>query len=67
MNFREFNFRSSLALRKYFNNEIFPNYGMLCMSMWQWESQESNILIALLGQGYLQPGTCSATVDCDSI
>ena len=27
INFREFNFRSCLALRKYFNNEIFPNYG----------------------------------------
>ena len=40
---------------------------MLCMSMWQWESQETNILIALLGQGYLQSGTCSATIDCDSI
>ena len=28
INFHEFNFRSSLALRKYFNNEIFPNYGI---------------------------------------
>ena len=25
--FREFNFCSSLALRKFFNNKIFPNYG----------------------------------------
>jgi len=28
INFHEFNIHSSLAQRKYFNNEIFPNYGM---------------------------------------
>ena len=31
VNFREFNFRSSLALRKYFSNEIFPNYGTFAL------------------------------------
>ena len=29
VNFCEFNFHSSLSLRKYFNNEIFPNYGAI--------------------------------------
>ncbi len=31
-NFREFNFRSHVGLRKYFNTENFPMYGM-CLSM----------------------------------
>ena len=30
--FHELNFCCSLALRKYFNNKIFPNYGRICMS-----------------------------------
>ena len=31
INIREFNFRRSRALRKYFNNEIFPNYGRILL------------------------------------
>jgi len=31
INLHEFNFRSSIALRKYFNNKIFPNYGIIIL------------------------------------